>query len=95
MTERVLYRDEQAYKNMQAVAGVLTINSPKGYYYRVKNVYLDFGQDWMWTTICREGEHACQILSPRQWKMIVEADDPMSRLNCVVDLIHGDYWCDK
>ena len=49
--ERVLMFEEQEYKNLQAVASMLTATSKNGYIYQVENVYLDFGQDWMWTTI--------------------------------------------
>ena len=37
-------------------------NLPATFY--VKNIYFDFGQNWMWTTIC------CNYLNPKQHEII-------------------------
>ena len=75
MTERILDCREKAYKNMKAVASMLEAVSESGYRYDVENVYLDFGQDWKWTTICEYGGMmSCQVLTPRDWKRIVSAE---------------------
>ena len=78
MTERVIRADEPEFQKLTAVAAVLEALSPNKAKYIVKDVYLDFGADWMWTTICRRGFRECQVLSPREWKAIMEiktADD--------------------
>ena len=71
--ERTLERTERAYKNMEAVAKMLEATSENGARYEVEDVYLDIGQNWMWTTICRKDYRECQVLYPRQWKDICMA----------------------
>ena len=58
-------------------------NLPATFY--VKNVYFDFGQNWMWTTICCnylnpifEDDSSYQILNPKQHEIIT--------MNYVTDL---------
>lgn len=47
----------------------------------IENIYFDFGQDWMWTTIVVTDEEddseitrSWQALSPRDWELIVTCD---------------------
>lgn len=93
--ECTLKHDEQAFKNMVAVAGLLTALSPNNAQYLVRDVYLDFGQDWMWTTIIRRGYHDCQVLSPREWENIVLADGLTDIAACVEDIRNGDWFADR
>lgn len=72
--ERKLNRGEQAYKNMEAVARMLEATSRNGAKYVVKDTFLDYGQGWEWTTICRRGFRECQVLCPRDWKTIFAAE---------------------
>lgn len=46
--------------------------SEKGIRYEVKDCYLDYGQNWIWTTIIahESDDRRYQALSPRQWKDI-------------------------
>lgn len=92
MIERKLTRDEKAYKTMEAVAHMLMATSKNGTHYTVEDCYLDMGQDWTWTTICRVGEWACQVLSPRQWGDIVKAETPLDLARCVDDIKSGEYF---
>ena len=71
--ERTLEKNERGYKNLIAVAAILEAQSEHDAKYVVKTVYFDFGQNWLWTTICREGYRECQVLSPKQWGMVVDA----------------------
>lgn len=87
--ERTIDRNEQAYKNMEAVAKMLEAMSPNGARYTVKDVYFDFGQNWMWTTICREGYCEAQVLCPRDWKAIITATT-ISELAAVAEEIRND-----
>lgn len=95
MTERVIKPNEKYYRNLKAVAAALEMLSPNNARYVVEDVYLDYGQDWMWTTICRRDYRDCQVLSPREWKIIMElktADD----LSAIVNDIRNDkYFGDK
>ena len=96
MTERVIQRNEPEYKKLVAVASALEMLSPNNATYYVNDVYLDFGQKWMWTTISRKDDWCdVQVLCPRDWKLIMEiksADD----LAKVVDQIRSDkYFRDK
>lgn len=92
MTKRTLDRYEQGFKNMAAVAKMLEALSPNGTAYVICDVYLDFGQNWMWTTICTE---SCQILCPRDWEDICTATTA-AELAEIVDRIRADkYFTDK
>ena len=72
--ERVIKAYEPCYQNLLAVAALLQATSAHGARYIVEDVYLDYGQNWMWTTICREGYMDCQVLNPREWQEIILAD---------------------
>lgn len=68
---RILEKTEQAYKNMEAVCGILNALCKTDTVYTVGVTYFDFGQDWKWTTIINS--HGTQILSPREWEEIEKA----------------------
>lgn len=95
MNYRVIQKNEPEYKNFQAVAAMLEALSPNGATYEVKDVYLDMGQDWMWTTIVRHGFRECQVLSPRDWAGIW-CCSTADGLAFVVNQIRRDkYFADK
>ena len=87
MTERILNREEQAYKNMVAVCGILNALCKTDTVYTVGVTYLDFGQDWKWTTILNN--KGVQVLNPREWEEIALAETS-SDLAHIVDGIRGD-----
>ena len=89
MTERTLANHEPEYKKLKAVAALLEMMSEHNATYIIKDVYLDFGQNWMWTTICRRGWRDCQVLSPTEWKAIMRADTAQ-KIAAVVDMIRAD-----
>ena len=94
--ERVLGRDEKAYKNMVAVAKILTAVSINDYEYKVEDVYFDFGQNWMWTTITYDSKWGgVQILNPRQWEKIVMAFTAEELFSVVEDIRSDKYFSDK
>ena len=49
---KVLERDSLEYRQLELVAQALTKQSKKGRKYYVQDTYLDYGQDWRFTTIC-------------------------------------------
>ena len=79
------------YTKLEAVAKMLEAVSEKNAVYEVRDVYFDFGQNWMWTTILRIGGEwgDVQILSPRQWEMVLLANNA-TQLAEVVDDIRSD-----
>lgn len=95
MTECTLERGTPEYQKLEAVAKILEILSPHRAAYVVRDVYLDFGSNWMWTTICREGYRECQILSPRDWKQIMFCETAQDIADAVQDIRNGDYFGDK
>ena len=96
MTERIIKRDEPEYKKLVAVASALEMLSPNNMKYYVNDVYLDFGQKWMWTTISRKDDWCdVQVLNPRDWKdvMCIETAEDLA---LVVEHIRDDkYFRDK
>ena len=87
MGERILNREEQAYKNMEAVCGILNALCKTDTIYKVGITYLDYGQDWKWTTILNN--KGVQILNPREWAEI-EVATTANDLVRIVEGIRGD-----
>lgn len=83
------------YTKLCAVAKVLEAFSPNNNTYLVEDVYFDYGQDWEWTTICRNGYTSCQILSPRQWENILMSESPEELFKCIEDIRNDKYFNDK
>ncbi len=88
--ERLLNREEQAYKNLQAVCGILNALCKTDTIYTVAPTYLDYGQDWKWTTIINN--KGVQILSPRQWGEIEIAETANDLLRIADDIRNGEYF---
>ena len=85
----------QEYQALRRVAEVLTIASKNRITYHVENVYFDFGQDWIWSTICayRPDGRSWQILNPKIHADIVTG--AMDAITAAARLIHGPSWLDK
>lgn len=96
MTERILnpITDVDFYERLEAVASILTAYSPHKAEYIVKDTYLDYGQDWKWTTIIRYKYNECQILYPRDWQRIIKADTMEKLFDIVKDLVNDKYSLD-
>ena len=94
MTPSTVKRGTQEYKNLVAVAKMLEAFSRNDAQYVVEDVYFDFGQDWMWTTICRRGFEECQILTPRNWERIMTATTTGEFANIVDEIRMGKYFGD-
>ena len=74
---RILKEYETEYKYLkQAVHTMNSIAVKYGYkpLYTIEETYLDFGQDWKWTTIVYNsgGRNSFQALYPNNWKEICE-----------------------
>lgn len=94
--ERVIRQNEhEIYWRFEAMAYLLQAYSKHDAEYVVQDVYLDQGQNWMWTTICRKGWRECQILSPRVWHNLVDADTPEKFFKVYNEIINGEYFFDK
>lgn len=95
MTERIINKNEPEYFKLQIVALALETASRHYAEYKVEDIYLDYGQNWKWTTIVRRGYRACQVLSPRQWKEIMEAETVTELKAIVEEIRNGEYFGDK
>lgn len=93
--ERVINRTEKEYLKLELVAKALEMESPNNAKYIVEDVYLDFGQNWMWTTICRYGYKECQVLYPRDWENIMMAETAEELIDIVKDIRSGKFFGDK
>lgn len=86
--------DIKEYNNLKLAAYILEKTSPNSHTYTVKNTYLDYGQDWSWTTIIDETAEA-QILNPKEWKKLISANSTRE-VDEIVDEIKNDkYFLDK
>ena len=95
MKYRVINPAEFTYLKFELVADMLKFDSKHNADYIVQDVYLDLGQDWMWTTICRVGYRECQVLSPREWEDIVNSNSLEELVRCVRIIQNGEYFGDK
>lgn len=96
--ERVLDQREEAYENLNYACDVMFATSKNGYKYEVEDVYLDYGQKWMWTTIVCYGDNnsSWQVLSPRDWAIITEAKTLEEIDKYVLNEMKNDrFWLDK
>lgn len=84
--------DQEEYQNIKEFCQLLNDMSPNKHTYIVKNIYLDFGQDWLWTTIS-DITVGCQVLSPRDWLEIVNRD--RSYKDIIKDFFEDKYCQDK
>ena len=96
---RVLRPGEDAYENLEYACDIMFANSKNNFNYEVENTYFDFGQDWKWTTIIcyDEGNNrSWQVLSPREWGEITEAQSLEEIDQYVLNKVMTDkYWLDK
>ena len=95
MNYRIVKETEPEYRKLQIVAQMLTYDSKHNATYTVNDVYLDYGQNWMWTTICRVGYRECQVLSPRDWDDIMNSRSLEELLRCVRNIQNDEYFGDK
>lgn len=67
---------EKEYIALRCAAAALECASPNGTEYRVEDVYFDFGQGWMWTTIVAHKKDGSNwpALNPRDHELIVSCD---------------------
>ena len=87
---RVLKEDEQAYKNLEAVCGILNAMCKTDTLYKVGVTYLDYGQDWKWTTILNN--KGVQVLNPADWERIENADTIHALAKITEDIRAGKYF---
>lgn len=90
-------REPQEYKKLQIVAEYLNSNAiqndTKTNFY-VGETYLDFGQNWKWTTILADNPKkgsSWQVLYPREWKEIYLAE-PSELYEIAEQIINGKYF---
>lgn len=95
MTERILSKNEIEYHKLDVVATILENESKNHAKYIVQDVYLDFGANWMWTTICRKGYLDCQVLSPREWQKIILAESFTELVDIAHEIMNDKYFGDK
>lgn len=78
MTITTFAPDSVEYSNLRVIANYYTATSPYGCRYTVEDVYFDYGQDWMWTTIVcyKPNGDDYQVLYPNEHeKIVLETDN--------------------
>lgn len=86
--EKVFEQDSEEYVRLSNIATILTKHSPNKHIYTVKDTYIDYGQDWMWTTIV-DTVNGAQILNSKIWLDIV---NDCSIDEIIHDITTNDYW---
>ena len=78
-------------ERLEQGAKMLTIASPNGTVYTVEDIYFDFGQNWMWTTIIANTSKgdSYQALSPREQEDLLFSEDVFEGLHKVTN---GHSW---
>lgn len=91
-TIKVYPNGSNEHRLLETVASELTKRSAAGFTYDVEDVYFDFGQDWMWTTIVvhTPSNESWQILSPRDHERIIYALDLRGVINDIKKNLYRD-----
>jgi hypothetical protein len=95
MQPRTFETGTTEYKRLEAVAKMLEALSAHNATYEVKEIYFDYGQRWMWTTICRKGYMECQVLNPKEWELIVSSTTTSALANACDEIRNSKYFHDK
>lgn len=98
MTERIIksYGEDKAlYMRLETLADLMNCNALEAgstTRYWVDDTYLDYGQDWRWTTILRNSKWGdVQVLCPRDWKVLLNPmDNPADAVLKAYDLVTSD-----
>lgn len=96
-SEKTFTEDSEEYKQLEKAADKLTNLSVKNYKYFVGNTYLDFGSGWQWTTILakKPNEVEYQVLSPLDWRNIMNAQSEEELDAAIAELRSDKYFQDK
>lgn len=87
--------DDEMTKKLQRVASFLTAMSPRGFRYYVDDTYLDYGQDWEWTTVLADtGSSTYQALSPKEQERVFYADS-INELHRIAEDVLAHAYVDK
>ena len=95
-----LKSNQKEYTALRLAANGLTFQSPNSVFYTVDDVYFDFGQEWMWTTIVAHGSNgdSWQALTPSEWEKLMTAETVGEVADIVAEIGHGvlnpDRWED-
>lgn len=91
---RILEKDEQAYKNMEAVCAIMNALCNTGNTeYWVGETWFDYGAGIRWTTIINN--HQTQILYPVDYERIVTATTAQELAVAVDKIRNGKYFREK
>lgn len=94
MNPTTFTRGSDEHKKLEAAATMLTVFNDKGNSYYVRDVYFDYGQNWIWTTIIAENENgfcqSWQAVSPREWAQIVMADTTVELCDVVNKILEDE-----
>lgn len=71
-TIKIYKINSREHNNLIAAASFLGACAGERVTFSVRETYFDLGQNWMWTTIIRDGDNV-QILNPRDHAEIVTA----------------------
>lgn len=79
MIEQVLNKESKEFKNLEKLACILN-RVVKGYQFFVSETWLDYSQEWAWTTIIghdtwKNETFDIQCLSPREWKEAIVLEE--------------------
>ena len=85
-------RNSKEYATLKTAADILTTLSKNGRKYKVRDCYFDFGQDWMWTTICYDSDWGgVQALCPRDYEKLLTYDNILVAID---EIVKDKYWND-
>lgn len=95
MSPRTFEDGTMEHRRLVAVAKMLEALSPNNARYEVEDTFYDFGQEWKWTTICRKDYKCCQVLSPKEWEMIVSSTTIGDLSLATTEIRNGKYFGDN
>lgn len=97
MEPTVLKHGQKEYDTLILVASILTFMSPNKVRYKVRDVYFDYGQNWMWTTVIAERPDRTewQALNPAEWGKLMMAETVEDIVAITKEVGHDKFNPDK
>ncbi len=85
-------------KKLRKLAHFLTAMSPNDYEYYVDDIYFDYGQNWMYTTVVCRGDGrwgGWQALNPREQEAVFFAQSTSDLHKIAEEVLAGKFCPDK
>lgn len=89
---KIFEKGTHEYERLEDAARMMTEMSPNEWHYSVQDVYFDFGQGWMWTTVICD-DRGYQALTPKEQISVLYGDLYEEDLEETLNAVFDDKFC--